>query len=34
LGYQPYNEEGLFVAALDLEPATCVLARRYRDVGA
>jgi predicted amidohydrolase len=34
LGYQPYNEEGLFLAELDLEPATGELARRYRDVGA
>ena len=34
LGYQPYNEEGLLLADLDLEPATCELARRYRDVGA
>jgi predicted amidohydrolase len=34
LGYQPYNEEGLFIAELDLEAATCHLARRYRDVGA
>jgi predicted amidohydrolase len=33
LGYQPYNEEGLFLADLDLEAATCQLARRYRDVG-
>jgi len=34
LGYQPYNEEGLFFADLDLAPATCELARRYREVGA
>ncbi len=34
LGYQPYNVEGLYLADLDLELATCVLARRYRDVGA
>jgi len=34
LGYQPYNEEGLFLAEIDLAPATCALARRYRDVGA
>jgi predicted amidohydrolase len=34
LGYQPYNQEGLFVADLELERATCELARRYRDVGA
>lgn len=33
LGYQPYNEEGLFIVELDLEAATCELARRYRDVG-
>jgi len=34
LDYQPYNEEGLFVADLDLDAATRLLARRYRDVGA
>ena len=34
LGYQPYNQEGLFIAELDLAPATLTLARRYRDVGA
>ena len=34
LGYQPYNEEGLFIAELDLDAATRQLARRYRDVGA
>src|SRR3954463_2130745 len=34
LCYQPYDEEGLFLAELDLEPATRALARRYRDVGA
>jgi predicted amidohydrolase len=34
LGYQPYNEEGLFVAELDLDLATGLLARRYRDVDA
>jgi len=34
LGYQPYNEEGLFLAELDLTLATRELARRYRDVGA
>ena len=34
LGYQPYNEEGLFLAELDLGAATRHLARRYRDVGA
>jgi predicted amidohydrolase len=34
LGYQPYNQEGLFLAELDLERATCALALRYRDVGA
>jgi predicted amidohydrolase len=33
LGHQPYNEEGLLVADLDLELATRALARRYRDVG-
>jgi predicted amidohydrolase len=33
LGYQPYGEEGLFLAEIDLEAATCELARRYRDVG-
>jgi predicted amidohydrolase len=33
LGYQPYNEDGLFLADLDLELATRELARRYRDVG-
>jgi predicted amidohydrolase len=34
LGYQPYDEEGLFLAELDLTLATRELARRYRDVGA
>ena len=34
LGYQPYNEEGLFLADLDLDRATRLLALRYRDVGA
>jgi predicted amidohydrolase len=34
LGYQPYDEEGLFLADLDLEAATRALAGRYRDVGA
>ena len=34
LGYQPYDEEGLFVAELELDAATLHLARRYRDVGA
>jgi predicted amidohydrolase len=34
LGHQPYNEEGLFRAELDLEAASCELARRYRDVEA
>ncbi|HEX7838919.1 MAG TPA: carbon-nitrogen hydrolase family protein, partial [Kofleriaceae bacterium] len=33
LGYQPYDEEGLLVAELDLEAATLELARRYREVG-
>jgi predicted amidohydrolase len=33
LGYQPYGEDGLFIAELDLALATCVLAQRYRDVG-
>lgn len=32
LGYQPYDEEGLFLADLDLEPASRELARRYRDI--
>ena len=34
LGYQPYGADGLLVADLDLAAATCLLARRYRDVGA
>jgi predicted amidohydrolase len=34
LGYQPYNEDGLFIAELELDAATRQLARRYRDVGA
>jgi predicted amidohydrolase len=34
LAYQPYGAEGLLVADLDLAAATCLLARRYRDVGA
>ena len=34
LGYQPYNEEGLFLAEFDLALATRALARRYRDVSA
>jgi predicted amidohydrolase len=34
LGYQPYGEDGVFVADLDLAAATLALARRYRDVGA
>ncbi len=34
LGYQAYNEEGSLFSELDLEAATCELARRYRDVGA
>jgi predicted amidohydrolase len=34
LGYQPYDEEGLFIADVDLAAATCELARRYREVGA
>ena len=34
LGYQPYDEEGLFVAELELDAATLHLARRYREVGA
>ena len=33
LGYQPYNEEGLFVAALELDAATGLLARRLRTPG-
>lgn len=33
LGFQPYGEEGVFVATLELADATCALARRYRDVG-
>jgi predicted amidohydrolase len=32
LGYQPYNEEGLFITELDLAPATRELARRYRAI--
>ncbi len=31
LGYQPYNEEGLFVVEIDLDAATGLLAHRYRD---
>jgi predicted amidohydrolase len=34
LGYQPYDQEGLFLADLDLASATCELARRYRPLGA
>jgi predicted amidohydrolase len=34
VGYQPYDQEGLFVAELELGLATGALARRYRDVGA
>jgi len=34
LGHQPYNQDGVFVAELELEAATRELARRYRDVGA
>ena len=34
LRYQPYNEEGLLLAELDLDLATRHLAKRYRDVGA
>jgi len=30
LGYQPYGEEGLFVAELDLDLATGLLAKRYK----
>lgn len=30
--YQPYGEEGLLVAELDLDAATGLLARRYRPV--
>lgn len=32
LGHQPYGEEGLFIAELELSTATGVLARRYRQV--
>ena len=32
LAYQPYGKPGLLVADLDLTEATCLLARRYRDV--
>ncbi len=32
LGYQPYNEEGLFVADLDLDAATRQLASRFREI--
>jgi predicted amidohydrolase len=34
LTYQPYNEEGLLIAELELSAASLALARRYRDVGA
>ena len=34
LGYQPYGEEGLYLAELELDQATRALAHRYRDVGA
>jgi predicted amidohydrolase len=34
LGYQPYGQAGLYLADLDLELATCALARRYRDIDA
>ena len=30
LGYQPYGKEGLFVAELDLDTATGLLAKRYK----
>jgi predicted amidohydrolase len=33
LSYQPYGVDGLLVGDLDLEVATRLLARRYRDVG-
>lgn len=33
LGYQPYGEDGLLLATLELALATGALARRYRDVG-
>jgi len=33
LGHQPYGEDGLYLADLDLAAATRLLARRYRDVG-
>src|SRR4029077_18454578 len=33
LGYQPYDEEGVFIADLDLAAATGYLARRYREIG-
>ena len=33
LAYQPYGEEGLLVADIDLAPATGLLARRYRERG-
>lgn len=32
LCHQPYGEEGLLVADLDLTEATCLLASRYKDV--
>ncbi|HEU4728982.1 MAG TPA: carbon-nitrogen hydrolase family protein [Kofleriaceae bacterium] len=34
LAYQPYGEEGLLLADLELDAATLTLARRFRDVGA
>ena len=34
LAYQPYDQEGLLIAELDLATATLALARRYLDVGA
>ena len=32
LAFQPYGREGLLVADLDLDAATGLLAKRYRDV--
>jgi len=31
LGYQPYGEDGVFVADIDLAAATGQLASRYRE---
>ena len=32
LGYQPYGEEGLLIGDIDLDSATCLLAKRYKPI--